>query len=151
MNPKNLNALSYFVLVFLLVIAFAIINGRAGSLEPTAPPSPTMVTLSQLSAKIDALSSPVEKVVRGIISLPTSNTSEQAVEAEQTLPVVIDPNRCLALLSDAVASDHSGTATNWMARNGTCLVALTTAKITVRAEGLRTTTQTVSYQIIQYK
>jgi len=143
--------LSYFVIIFLLVLAFAIINSKAGSLNPDLPPGSTMVTLSELSAKIDALSSPVEKVVRGIITLP-ANSNEQAVDSnEQSLPVTVDPNRCVVLLSDAISSDHSGAATYWTARNGTCLVALTPTAIIVRAEGLRTQTQTVSYQIIQYK
>ena len=150
MNPKNLNVLSYFVLIFLLVMAFAIINGKAGSLEPTAPPGPTMVTLDQLNAKIDALSSPVEKVVHGTISLP-STTSEQAVEATQTLPVVVDPNHCVVLLSDSVASEHIATnASYWEGRTGVCVAAFTTTTIKVRGEGLRSA-QTVSYQIIQYK
>jgi hypothetical protein len=150
MNPKNLNVLSYFVLIFLLVMAFAIINGKAGSLEPTAPPGPTMVTLDQLNAKIDALSSPVEKVVHGTITL-SSTTSELAVEAEQTLPVVVDPNHCVVLLSDSVSSEHISTsASYWEGRTGVCVAAFTTTTIKVRGEGLRSA-QTVSYQIIQYK
>jgi len=150
MNPKNLNALSYFVLVCLLVMAFAIINGKAGSLEPNLPPGPTMVTLSQLSAKIDALSSPVEKVVHGTITLP-STTSELAVEAEQSLSVVVDPNHCVVLLNDSVASEHVATsASYWESRTGAALTGFTTTTIKVKGEGLRST-QTVSYQIIQYK
>jgi hypothetical protein len=151
MNLKKVNVSSYFVLTFLLVMAFAIINGKAGSLEPTAPPGPTMVTLDQLSAKIDALSSPVEKVVRGIITLP-STTGEQAVDSnEQNLPVAVDPNHCVVLLSDAVASEHVSTsASYWEGRTGVCVTAFTTTTIKVRGEGLRSE-QKVSYQIIQYK
>jgi len=152
MNPKNLNVLSYFVLIFLLVMAFAIINGKAGSLEPTAPPGPTMVTLDQLNAKIDALSSPVEKVVHGTITLQTSSGC-QAVDSKQSLSSTVDPNRCVAILSEAVASVRPSNNTTYeVTRNGACLVALTPTEITVRVEGLRDSiTQTVSYQIIQYK
>ncbi len=148
MKPKSI--LSYFVFIFLLVAVFAIINGRAGSLEPTSPPGSTMVTLDQISAKIDALSCPVEKVIHGTITLPSA-TSEQAVEAEQSLPVTVDPNHCVVLLSDSVASEHIGTSVSyWESRTGVAVTSFTTTTIKVKGEGLRTT-QTISYQIIKYK
>ena len=129
---------------------FFVMKGNAGNLEPNAPPGPTMVTLGQLSSQIAAISSPVEKVIHGVITLQ-STASEQAVEAEQSLPVVVDPNHCVVMLSNAVASIHTTTdASYWESRTGVCVVAFTTTTIKVRGEGLRTE-QTVSYQIIEYK
>ena len=64
MSSKKLNVVALVGLAALLFMVFDCLTGKAGSLEPNAPPQPTMVTLSQLSAQIAALSSPVEKVVR---------------------------------------------------------------------------------------
>lgn len=42
-----------------VIAAFSVyLIGRAGSLEPPGPPSPTMVTLDEISAKLDALTGP---------------------------------------------------------------------------------------------
>jgi hypothetical protein len=147
MKSKKFTVL-FVVATILLFTALFVMKGTAGNLEPNAPPGSTMVTLGQLSSQIAAISSPVEKVIRGVITL---DANDVAVESIQNLSSTIDPNRSVVMLSDAIASDHSGTATSWMARNGACLVALTPTAITVRAEGLHATTQKVSYQIIVYK
>jgi hypothetical protein len=151
MKSKKFNILYVAVPALLVFAVLFVMKGRAGNLEPNAPPGPTMVTLSYLSSQIAAISSPVEKIVRGVITLPVSDTDEHAVEGEGGLPVTIDPNHCVVMLSDAVASYHSGDGNYWRGRNGAYLASLTTTKIMVRAEGLRDVTQTVSYQIIVYK
>lgn len=147
MKSKKLNVLTIIVLTTLLLIIFDCLTGKAGNLEPNAPPQPTMVTLSQLSAQIAALSSPVEKVVRGLITFENSPPVEQA----QDFSPAVDPNRCVVLLSDAVATEHTTTDyPGWTARTGACLIDLTDSQITVRVEP-HPTKQKVSYQIIEYK
>ena len=98
MKPKEKNVLVIVVLTALFFVAFDCFTGKAGSLEPNAPPQPTMVTLSQISAQIETLSSPVEKVVRGVITI----NKDEATGFENFSPAV-DPNRCVVMLSDAVA------------------------------------------------
>ncbi len=147
MKPKEKNVLVIVVLTALFFMAFDCFTGKAGSLEPNAPPQPTMVTLSQISAQIETLSSPVEKVVRGVITFLKNETT-----GTDYFPplVVVDPNRSVVLLSDAVASNHDGTTDEWISRTGACLTNLTEEQITVRVE-LLPTEQEVSYQIIEYK
>ena len=150
MKSKEKNVLVIVGLGALLFMVFDGFTGKAGILEPNAPPQPTMATLGQISAQIEALSSPVEKVVRGVITLPYE-ANGVAIESTQGLSSVVDPNRSVVLLSDAIASDHSSTeGGEWTARTGACLVSLTETEITVRVEGFRTE-QEVSYQIIEYK
>ncbi len=151
MKSKKLKVSLIIVLTALLFIVLHCLTGKAGILEPTAAPAPTMVTLSQLSAQIQALSSPVEKVVRGLITFQWDGQSvEQYVEQYQDFSPAIDPNRCVVLLSDAVATEHPTTSDDWIARAGACLVDLTDSRITVRVEP-HPADQKVSYQIIEYK
>ena len=147
MKSKEKKLLVIVGLGSLFFIAFDCFTGKAGSLEPNAPPQPTMVTLGQISAQIGALSSPVEKVVRGVITFQNGQPVEQA----QGFSPAVDPNCCVVLLSDAVASEHvAHDYADWAARTGACLVSLTEAQITVRVEP-HPTGQKVSYQIIEYK
>jgi len=145
MSSKKLNLVALVGLAALLFMVFDCLTGKAGILEPNAPPQPTMVTLSQLSAQIAALSSPVEKVVRGLITF-----DDGVVESTQGLSSAVDPNRCVVLLSDAVATTHPTTSDEWIARTSACLVDLTDSQITVRVEP-HPADQKVSYQIIEYK
>ncbi len=147
MNSKKLNVLVIIGLTALLFTVFYCLTGKAGSLEPNAPPQPTMVTLSQLSAQIEALSSPVEKVVRGLITFQNG----QLVEQVQGFSPAVDPNRCVVLLSDTVATEHTvSDYPDWLGRTGACLINLTDSQITVRIEDHQAE-QKVSYQIIEYK
>ena len=146
MNSKKLNVLVIIGLAALLFTVFDCFTGKAGSLEPNAPPQPTMVTLSLLSAQIGALSSPVEKVVRGLITID----KDEATGFENFSPAV-DPNRCVVMLSDAVATEHTvPDYPDWLGRTGACLINLTDSQITVRVEDHQAS-QKVSYQIIEYK
>jgi len=146
MSSKKLNVVALVGLAALLFMVFDCLTGKAGSLEPNAPPQPTMVTLSQLSNQIAALSSPVEKVVRGLITFQNGNPVEQI----QDFSPAVDPNRCVVLLSDSVATTHETTEDEWIARTSACLVDLTDSQITVRVEP-HPADQKVSYQIIEYK
>jgi len=146
MRFKKLNVSLVIALTALLFIVLDCLTGKAGSLEPTAAPAPTMVTLDQLSAQIQALSSPVEKVVRGLITFPYG----QSVEQYQDFSPSVDPNRCVVLLSGAVATQHPITTDEWIARTAACLVELTDSQIAVRVDP-HPTEQRVSYQIIEYK
>jgi len=146
MNSKKLNVLVIIGLTALLFVVFDCLTGKAGNLEPAAAPAPTMVTLSQLSAQIQALSSPVEKVVRGVITFQNGG----AVESTQDFSPTVDPNRSIVLLSDSVASAHENTEDMWIARTGACLIDLSTSQITVGVEP-HPAEQKVSYQIIEYK
>lgn len=147
MKSKEKNVLVIVVLTTLLFIAFDCFTGKAGNLEPNAPPQPTMVTLSQLSAQIGAMSSPVEKVVRGLITFPYPGNTEQS----QGFSPAVDPNRSVVLLSDAVATEHTTPdSPDWLGRTGACLTNLTETQITVEVEDHQAG-QKVSYQIIEYK
>ena len=146
MKSKEKNVLVIVVLTTLFFIAFDCFTGKAGNLEPNAPPQPTMVTLGQLSAQIGAMSSPVEKVVRGVITI----NKDEATGFENFSPVV-DPNRCVVMLSDAVATEHTTPDyPDWLGRTGACLINLTETQITVEVEDHQAE-QEVSYQIIEYK
>ncbi len=146
MSSKKLNVVALVGLAALLFMVFDCLTGKAGVLEPNAPPQPTMVTLSQLSNQIAALSSPVEKVVRGLITFQNGSS----VEKYQDFSPAVDPNRCVVLLSDSVATTHETTEDEWIARTSACLVDLTDSQITVRVEP-HPAEQKVSYQIIEYK
>ncbi len=147
MKSKRGKILLIVVLAALLFIAFDCLTGKAGSLEPNAPPEPTMVTLGQISAQIEALSSPVKKVVRGVITIEQNETT-----GLDNLSSPVDPNYSVVLLSDAVACEHGSNPDypDWLARTGACLVGLTETQITVRVEDHQAE-QNVSYQIIEYK
>ena len=145
MGYKEKDVVIIFILAALLFMVFDCLTGKAGNLEPTEPPGQTMVTLDQLSSQIDGLSSPVQKVVRGVIEFDKNITTEF-----QILSSSIDPNHSVVLLSDAVALDHDGDTNEWISRTGTCLTNLTETAITVQVE-LLPTRQKVSYQIIEYK
>ncbi len=148
MESKERDVLFIVVLAALLFIVFDCFPGKAGNLEPGAAPQPTMVTLAQISAQIQELSSPVNKVVRGVITFD----DEQGVEITQFFsPVVVDPNRSVVLLSDAVVLNYdTNPDDDWIYRNGACLIGLTSTQITVRIEE-HPANQKVSYQIIEYK
>jgi hypothetical protein len=146
MKSKKKTVLLIAVLAAMLFIAFDCFTTRAGSLEPGAAPQPTMVTLAQLSSQIQALSSPIEKVVRGVITFQNSG----GVELTQDFLPVVDPNSCVVLLSDTITTEHPGTEDNWINRTGACLVDLTDSQITVQVEP-HPAEQKVSYQIIEYK
>ncbi len=146
MEFKGKNAILIIVPAILLFIIFDCLISNAGSLEPNAPPQPTMVTLGQLSAQIQALSSPVKKVIRGVITFPTG----QSVEQSQDFSPAVDPNFSVVLLSQAVASEHSTTTDDWISRTAVCVIELTEAQITLRVEP-NPAEQKVSYQIIEYK
>ena len=146
MKSKEKKVLIVVVLTILLFVLFNCLTGEAGSLEPNAPPESTMVTLGQISAQIEALSSPVKKVVRGVITIEKNETT-----GLDSLSSPVDPNCSVVLLSDAVASEHgSSDYPEWLARTGACLVGLTEGQITVRVEDHQAE-QEVSYQIIEYK
>ncbi len=145
MRAKEKNILLIVILAALLFMVFDCFTGKAGSLEPNEPPGSTMVTLSQLSAKIEALSSPIKKVVRGVITFENYETIDL-----QDLSSSVDPNHSVVMLNDAVASNHDGTIDDWISRTGACLIDLTETQITVRVE-LLPMEQKVSYQVIEYK
>jgi len=146
MKSKETTVSLIIVLTALLFIGLHCLTGKAGNLEPGAAPAPTMVTLDQLSAQIQALSSPVEKVIRGLITFQYG----QSVEQYQDFSPAVDPNRCIVLLSDTVATTHPTTTDEWIARATACLVDLTDSRITVRVEP-HPAEQKVSYQIIEHK
>lgn len=148
MNSKQRNVLLVVVLLALVFIVFDCLKGKAGSLQPYAPPQPTMVTLSQLDAKIDALSTPVNKVIRGVILFGKN----VATEVTGTFSPAVDPSRCVVLLSDPIAfnRDSNPTYRDWISRTGACLINLTETQITVQVE-LQSASQKLSYQIIEYK
>ncbi|MBA7686617.1 hypothetical protein ES703_95067 [subsurface metagenome] len=146
MSSKKLNVVALVGLAALLFMVFDCLTGKAGSLEPNAPPQPTMVTLGEISAQIAALSSPVEKVVRGLITFQNGGS-----EQYQNFSPAVDPNRCVVLLSDSVATEHTtADYPDWLGRTGACLVDLTDSQITVCVEP-HPANQKVSYQIIEYK
>jgi len=142
-QKKTKTAVSVLVLAGLVVFALTAVGGN---LEPSAPPGPTMKTLDEISAQIAALSSPVNKVVRGVINFnwaePTSKTQEFSLS--------VDPNKSVVYLSDAVGY-VSGNIDETIARNGACLMSLTESEITVAVEPHGQFNQKVSYQIVEYK
>ncbi len=147
MKSKNLNVLVIIILIALLLMVFDGLTGKAGNLEPNEPPQPTMVTLSQLSNQIAALSSPVEKVARGVITFPKDGTT-----GVDDFSPAVDPNHCVVLLSGSVAFNRDTTPVydKWLARTSACLINLTGSQITVEVEDHQAE-QKVSYQIIEYK
>jgi len=146
MRAKEKDVLLTIIAAALLFIVFDCLTGKAGSLEPYAAPQPTMVTLDQLSIQIAELSSPVKKVVKGIITFEDDVSSKT-----ETFTPTVDPNRCIVLLSDAVSCELPTTDDNvWMSRTGTCLFSLTDSAITILTEP-HPAVRNVSYQIIEYK
>lgn len=148
MESKERNVLLIVILAASLFIVFDCLTGKAGSLEPDEPPKPTMVTLGEISTQIETLSSPVKKVVRGVIAFPKNVTTG----TDDFSPLVVDPNRSVVLLSDSVAFNRESTPEygEWLGRTGACLTNLTEEQITVEVEP-HPANQKVSYQIIEYK
>ena len=147
MESKKRNVLLIVIPAALLFTAFYCLTGRAGSLEPYTAPQPTMVTLDQISTQIAELSSPVKKVVRGVITFEKGRSAELT----QTFSPAVDPTRSVVLLSDAVVlNPDSSPDDKWIFRCGACLINLTDTQITVRVEA-HAADQKVSYQIIEYK
>ncbi len=147
MEPKERDVLLIVILAALLFTVFDCLTGKAGSLEPYAAPQPTMVTLDHINTQIEELSSPVKKVVRGVITFPKNETTG----IDDFSPSVVDPNRSVVLLSDAVSCELPTTDDNvWMSRTGTCLFSLTDSAITILTEP-HPAVRNVSYQIIEYK
>ena len=132
------------VLALAALVVFSL-SGYAGKLEPSAPPAPTMKTLDEISAQIAALSSPVNKVVRGVIEY----TWDQPTSQSQTFSPAVDPNKSVVYLSDAVGY-VSGSIVETIARNGACLISLTQSEITAAVESHGQFNQMVSYQIVEY-
>lgn len=146
MKSKELSVLVVILLAGLFFMVFSSLTGRAGSLEPAAGPQPTMVTLGELSSQIQSVSYPVEKVVRGVVTFPYGSSAEQS----QVFLPSVDPNRCVVLLSDAVATSHPTTDDSWVSRTGACLGGLSSSEITILVEE-QPCEQKVSYQIIEYR
>jgi hypothetical protein len=127
---------------------------NAGSLTPPAGSvAPTMKTLDQLSSEIAAVQSAVaalpggiKRVVRGVIDV-----QKDTLVGNQTFSPAVDPAKSLVTLSDAVATANPLNDPNWSARQGTCLLSLTTTQITVRVDvSNNTAPMQVSYQIVEY-
>ncbi len=147
MESKKKDILLTVIPAVLLFTAFYCLTGKAGSLEPYAAPQPTMVTLDQLSTQIAELSSPVKKVVRGVITFEKG----QSVELAQTFSPAVDPTRSVVLLNDAIVFNPDSTPDDkWLFRCGACLIDLTDSQITVQVEE-HAADQKVGYQIIEYK
>jgi len=143
-QKKTKTAVSVLVLAGLVVFALTAVGGN---LEPSAPPGPTMKTLDEISAQIAALSSPVNKVVRGVINF---NWAEPTSKTQEFSPVV-DPNKSIVYLSDAVGQLVGSIVGDTIARNGACLISLTESEITVEVDQQGQFNQKVSYQIVEYK
>ena len=147
MESKEKNVLLIVIQAALLFIVFDCYKGKAGSLEPYAAPQPTMVTLDEISAQINALSAPVKRVVRGVIEFEKWGS----VELTQTFSPAVDPNHSVVLLGDVVVFNReSNPEDSWISRNGACLTDLSDTQITVQIEE-HAADQKVSYQIIEYK
>ncbi len=143
---SNKKVIAAIIMAGCALAAFNCLDGVAGNLEPDGAPGPTMVTLGQLSEQIQALSTPVKGVVRGVV------TFERDVMATSgTLSRTVDPNKSVVLLSDAVTTERRGADyPEWAGRTGTVLVSLSANEITIRTEQLPARQQ-VSYQIVEYK
>lgn len=146
MRFKGKDVVITVVLTASLFMIFECLTGRAGNLEPNEPPGPTMVTLGELNSKIEALSWPVQKIVRGKITFDKYEKTKS-----EGLSAAVDPDHSIVLLSDAVASEHPSADNDiWFARTGACLSGLTSDEITIQVEP-HPAEQNVSYQIIEYK
>jgi hypothetical protein len=147
MESKKRDVLLIVIPAALLFIVFNCFPGKAGNLEPGGPPQPTMITLDQLSTQIEGLSSPIKRVVRGVITFEKMGS----VELTKTFSPAIDPNRSVVLLSDTVLlNQESNPGDEWISRCGACLLSLTDTQITVRIEE-HAANQKISYQIIEYR
>jgi hypothetical protein len=135
------------VMAVVCVLAmFNCLDGLAGNLEPEGPPGPTMVTLGQLSEQIQALSTPVNTVVRGVVTF-----DDNVMVMSDTLSRAVDPNKSVVLLSEAVTTERrTADYPEWVGRTGTVLVSLSANEITIRTEQMPVGQQ-VSYQIVEYK
>jgi hypothetical protein len=147
-----------FIVVGLAVCLGLVLWARAGDLNPPAGPvAPTMKTLDQLSTEHAQLASSIAAIgggggIKGIIrGVVTFNDNEW--EVSQAFNPAIDPTRSLVVLDNAVMTMNVSTnVTNAAkARNGACLVNLTSSSITIRIDQTGPiAVHRVSYQIIEY-
>lgn len=142
------------------VLLGLVLWAQAGDLNPpSGPVAPTMKTLDQLSAEHAQLASAiagisgggggggVKQVVRGVVSLPSGQ-----YEVSQEVSPSINPSKSVVVLSDAVVlTPYTQPTQPIAARNGSCLVDLTSTTITVRVDdALPAAARKVGFQIIEY-
>lgn len=145
------------VVVFTLGTAVAVVAGlgmfaHGGDLNPPAGPvAPTMTTLSEISAQISALGSAggggtPKRVVRGVIAF-----ADGECEKTVTFSPAVNPVKSVVVLSPLVhMMTTSGGSDAQIARNGACLIDLTSTSIALATDAWAGVPRRVSYQIIEY-
>jgi hypothetical protein len=126
----------------------------AGQLSPPpGPVSPTMKTLSDLSAEHAALQSAIggaaggggiKRIVHGVIELGASTTGSAPISP------AINPDKSLVCVNPAIIVVSSGTPTSLHSRSG-CVVELSAEQISLTVDTMSNVQQRkLSYQIIEY-